>query len=157
MALRMQARFLPWVVSLGGDTWAIALDVMERGTTSIPEMYALARACRRIATYLWAMWGLRKSMRVNAGCLLLCPPPQVQGLVSEGDGTLQAQLLEMLRLLLDAETMQAVSGHTHTQAGGRQAGREIGRQVGVRAGRQWDVVLPHSLCFHSSSLRCCWP
>ena len=40
--------------------------------------------------------------------------PQVQGLVSEGDGTLQAQLLEMLRLLLDAETMQAVSGHTHT-------------------------------------------
>ena len=98
--------------------------------------------------------------RVNASQCGLFPfvsAPQVQGLVSEGDGTLQAQLLEMLRLLLDAETMQAVSGHTHTQAGGRQAGREIGRQVGVRAGRQWDVVLPHSLCFHSSSLRCCWP
>ena len=41
--------------------------------------------------------------------------PQVQGLVSEGDGTLQAQLLEMLRLLLDAETMQAVSGQAHTR------------------------------------------
>lgn len=45
---------------------------------------------------------------LSASCLVMLCGSQVQGLVSEGDGTLQAQLLEMLRLLLDAETMQAV-------------------------------------------------